>query len=127
MMTPDTIPTPEATGVRQPVIAGQDAAHAEGGEKRRHDADAEDARAAVIPSAEIVADVVVAEDVAGDEHHQEEQQAEGGDGGVDEHGTPVTLHPYGRGGQGGRAGASGAEQGERGRAGSEPLLAPRNL
>src|SRR5262245_25987699 len=76
--------------MRQLVIAADDAADAKSGEKRGHDAGAEDARPAVIgvgmPASGVVqADVVVAADVPGEEQDHQEQEAERADSDVDQH------------------------------------------
>src|SRR5262245_7050959 len=78
----------------QMVVARDHAADAERREERRHDARAEDARAAVIVlERDVVAEIVVAaDDLSDEEHDEEEQEAEGGDGSVNHH-PCVTLHP----------------------------------
>src|SRR5436190_8141785 len=81
--------------MREMVVARDDAADTEGGEKRRHDPRAEDARPAMIgvemTGRDLMPHVVIAaEDFSDEEHHDEEEEAEGGNGSVNQH-LSVTL------------------------------------
>ena len=89
--------TPHAGGrrMRELVVAGDDAADAERRQERRHDAGAEDARAALVAEVPVVgadvADVdlvVAAEELADEQHHDQEEKTERSDRSVDEHVAP---------------------------------------
>src|SRR5262245_6479908 len=78
--------------MRKVVVTRYKSADAERGHKRRHDADAENARAAVIRvdvtnMSVVRADVVIrTEDLAHQQHEEEQDESHHRDGAVDQHG-----------------------------------------